>query len=74
MSEKPTFKTHGFKSLSNFGGIEIMLSDTNSCEAVKVRFYGDCNNRWHRIYYNLSGVPYFRFRGRRWRLDEFMRV
>lgn len=66
------FVTHATLCLSNWGGIEIHLSDTG--EAVKVRWYGDTNNRWHKIYWNLNGDPYFRFKGRRWRIDNFMRV
>ena len=66
------FTPHATKCLSNWGGIEIMLSD--DCEAVKVRKYGECNNRWHKIQYTLAGDPYFRFDGRRWRIDDFMRV
>ena len=31
-------------------------------------------SKWLKIYFNLSGDPYFNFKGKRYRLDNFLRL
>lgn len=65
------FKAHGYMGINNSSAMEIEISDTG--EAVRVR----CNDkvsRWLMVSYNCDGSAYFRRFGRRYRLDEFMRI
>lgn len=69
---KKEFKTMGFLTLSNLGGIEIEINDTG--EYVRYRYYGHIGERPCRIDYTNDGRCYFRFYGRRYYLDMFMSV
>lgn len=66
------FTPHAAKCLSNWGGIEIEFD--NTFERVYIRYYGKSNGRKHKIYYNADMSAYFMYRGRRERLDEYVRV
>lgn len=66
------FKTDCVLCLSNWGGIELMLND--SCDAATYKWYGKPSNRWQQIKYTNAGDPYVVIKGRRFKLDEFMRV
>lgn len=62
----------GYKTISNMGGIEIMI---NSCgDGIIYSWYGKIAKRWQEIKYNNSGEPYFTIYGRRYYLYEFMRI
>lgn len=62
----------GYKTLSNMGGIEIMI---NNCgDAVIYSWYGKIAKRWQEIKYNRSGEPFFTIYGRKYYLSEFMRI
>lgn len=44
-------------------------------EAVRWQWYdNEPTKRWQAIKYTKSGDPYITIKGRRYRLDEFMRV
>ena len=66
------FKPHGFLSISNLGGIEIEINRTN--ESVRYRYFGNVGRKPCKISYTNKGRAYFRVYGRRYYLDEFMRV
>ena len=66
------FKPHGFLSISNLGGIEIEINRTN--ESVRYRYFGNGGRNPCKISYTNKGRAYFRVYGRRYYLDEFMRV
>ena len=66
------FKPHGYLTLNNWGGIEIEINDTN--ESVRYRYFGNIGRKPCKISYTNKGRAYFRVYGRRYYLDEFMRV
>ena len=66
------FKPHGYLTLTNYGGIEIEINDTN--ESVRYRYFGNVGRKPCKISYTNKGRAYFRAYGRRYYLDEFMRV
>ena len=65
------FKSDGFYSICNNGGIEVMLSQSN--DGVIYRRYGKIAQRWQEIKYTNDGRPYFVARKTKYYLDEFMR-
>ena len=75
MMNENEFTPHGYSSDSNFGGKEIQLSDDGEMARLRTN-YGDGPSkptRWLKIYFNNDGVAYVMFKGRRLRLDQFMR-
>lgn len=67
------FKVHAILCLSNHGGIGLMIDESG--EAVRWQWYDDKpTKRWQAIKYTRSGDPYVTIKGRRFKLDEFMRV
>ena len=66
------FKPHGFLALNNWGGIEIEINRTN--ESVRYRYFGEIGRKPCKISYTNKGRAYFRVYGRRYYLDEIMRV
>ena len=66
------FKPHGYLTLTNWGGIEIEINDTN--ESVRYRYFGNVGRKPCKICYTNNGRAYIRVYGRRYYLDEFMRV
>lgn len=66
------FKVHGYFGLSNYGGLEVMLNDSN--DAIIYRWYGKVARRWQEIKYTRRGDAYFVRHGRRYYLKDFMRA
>ena len=66
------FKPHGYLCICNWGGIEIEINDIN--ESVRYRYFGEIGRKPCKISYTNKGRAYFRVHGRRYYLDEFMRV
>ena len=66
------FKPHGYLSISRWGGIEIEINYID--ESVRYRYFGDIGRKPCKINYTNKGRAYFRMYGRRYYLDEFMRV
>ena len=69
------FTPHGYSADCNYGGKEIQLSDDGEMARLRTN-YGDGPSkptRWLKIYFNNDGVAYVMFKGRRLRLDQFMR-
>ena len=66
------FKMHGYLSISKWGGIEIEINRAN--ESVRYRYFGEIGRKSCKISYTSKGRAYFRMYGRRYYLDEFMRV
>jgi hypothetical protein len=64
------FKPVAGYTISNFGGVAIQLDDYN--ERVRYQFYEDKPSRWVKLYQNFDGSFYFRARGRRWNLNNFI--
>lgn len=58
--------------LSNYGGIEIVLS--NDCTGVLYKWYGKICRRWQEIKSSASGRDYFTIYHTRYYLDDFMRI
>lgn len=58
--------------LSNFGGVEIVLSESN--DGVLYKWYDKICRRWQEIKYTMKGRAYFTIYGRHYYLDEFMRL
>ena len=69
------FKPHGYSSISNWGGNEIQLSDTGEMARIRTVGGGEPSKptRWLKIYFTNEGVAYVMFKGRRMRLDRFMK-
>ena len=65
------FICHGYLTLSNLGGIEIMINPTG--ESIIYKWYGKISRRWQEIKYSTSGRAFFRVYNRRYYLDQFMR-
>lgn len=65
------FITHGTLTLSNHGGMEIQLSDDG--EAARLQYYGK-PSRWQQVKYNRSGDPYVTHFGRKYSLNQFMKI
>ena len=65
-----------FKTTSNMGGIELVVSEDGSMAAYRT-WFGDeakyCRD-WQEIKYTNSGKPYIYCQGRRHFLDEFLRT
>ena len=66
------FKEQAFLTMSNLGGISIMLNESG--DAVRYQWYDKKPSRWCKIYYTQNGTPYFMISNRRYHLDNFMRV
>ena len=65
------FKSHASYTISNFGGIEVMLSQSNG--EVIYRIFGKIAQRWQDIKYNNEGRPYFVAHKTVYYIDDFMR-
>lgn len=67
----------GVLSLNNFGGIAIMKFENGiDTYAYVCDNYGDGYKKLtkNKIYYNIKGNPYFVRYGKRYYLDQFMKV
>lgn len=67
-----TFEPIAALAVCNWGGIEIEINETG--EAVKYRYFGKIGRRACMIQYTSTGRAFFRIRGQRYYLDEFMRI
>ena len=65
------FKSHASYTISNLGGIEVMLSQSN--DGVIYRLFGKVAQRWQEVKYTNEGRPYFVAHKTVYYLDEFMR-
>lgn len=65
------FKPCGGMALSNSGGIEIMLNDTN--DAIIYSWYGNIAKRWQKIKFTKAGHAYFTVYGQRFYLIDILR-
>lgn len=72
MSTLKEFQAQAALCLSNGGGIAVELNNTG--EAIRYQWYDRKPSRWCKIYYSQKGEPYFRARGRRFYLNEFLRI
>lgn len=61
-----------YLTLSNMGGMAIEINNTG--ESVRYQWYDKVAQRSCRIDYTSSGRAFFRARGRRWYLDEFLKI
>lgn len=64
------FKPCGGMALSNWGGIEIMLNDTN--DAVIYSWYGKIAKRWQKIKFTKAGDAFLAVNGQRFYFKDFM--
>ena len=64
----------GYKAESNWGGLEILNMIEDKVIACFNYGSGRQNIRSHKIYTTVNGRSYFRKMGRRYYLDEIMRV
>lgn len=60
-----------YKTLSNLGGIEIMIN--NSGDSIIYSWYGKIAKRWQEIKYSSKGA-YFTIHGKKYYISEFMRI
>ena len=67
--KKLNFVTEGVMSINNAGGIEVMLNE----DMIIYRYCGKLARRWQKIKYTASGRTFFRIKGQRYYLDQFMR-
>ena len=65
------FKTDGYYTICNCGGIEVMFNQSN--DGVIYRRFGKVAQRWQEIKYTNEGRPYFVSRKTKYYLDEFMK-
>lgn len=65
------FKPEAYMSLTNHGGIAIMLIND---EAVVCSVYDYPPTRPLKLYYTKSGDAYFKLKGRRYHLKNFLRI
>ncbi len=63
------FKPQGYLCLSNYGGVELMLSDDGE-EAI-YSLYGKISERWQKVKYTPTGRAYITIKNRRYFLSEF---
>jgi hypothetical protein len=66
-----TFIPHGSLTLSNHGGLEIELY--NEMLQARLRYYGKVSH-WQFIKCTNNGIMYVTYYGRRYKLDQFMKV
>ena len=66
------FKAQAVLTMSNLGGISIMLN--NEGDGVRYKWYDKKPSRWCKIYYTQSGSPFFIIKNTRYHLDRFIRV
>lgn len=69
--KKEEFKPNGYLTISNLGGVEIMINYTG--ESIIYSWYGKISRRWQSIKYDNNGDPYFTIYGRKYYLNQFMR-
>ena len=65
------FRTDGYYTICNNGGIEVMLNQSN--DEVIYRLFGKVAQRWQEVKYTNEGRPYFVAQKTVYYLDEFMR-
>ena len=65
------FKAHGYYTISNLGGIEVMFSQSN--DGVIYRLFGKVAQRWQEVKYTNEGRPYFVAHKKVYYLDDFMK-
>lgn len=71
------FKPHGYKTISNDRGIEIMINETS--EQVSYKYTDEDEVQVSSVSYDQEGDPYFmEYRGpynpRTYYLNEFMKI
>ena len=66
------FKEQAFLTMSNLGGISIMLNESG--DAVRYQWYDKKPSRWCKIYYTQTGAPFFILKNTRYHLDRFIKV
>ena len=66
---KDPFISHGYFSVSNFGGYEIQISDCG--DGARIKYFNV--SRWQEIKYNNAGDPFVTYYGRRLLLSNFMK-
>ena len=73
---KDTFITHGVLTLSNWGGLEIQISECGEGARVRDNYGGEKRNktRWQQIKYDRQGEPFIIHHRRKYHISEFMRV
>ena len=65
------FQPTGYLCISNYGGIELMLSDDG--ESAIYSIYGKISERWQKIKYTPTGRAYITIKNRRYFLSEFLK-
>lgn len=70
------FKTHGYYAVSNWGGLEIEISNDGEGARLKENYKDEPQkvSRWQKIKYTSSGRAYVTYYGKRYYLDAFMKV
>ena len=70
------FIPHGYSADCNFGGKEIQLSNNGEMARIRTNYDGqpDKPTRWLKINFTKEGVAYVMFKGKRMRLDNFLRI
>lgn len=69
--KQDNFVVHGYYTLSNYGGLEIQLSD--NCEFARLRYYNKLS-KWQKIKYNRAGLSYVTYWGKKYLLNVFLKV
>lgn len=65
------FKPDAVMPLSNHGGISIMLTEHRT---IIYKWYDNRPSRECKLYYLKSGHAYFKIRGKRYHLKNFLRT
>ena len=73
MKIKDAFVPMGYKSICNFFGIEIEVSNCGSMVRYRIGENGTVSE-WKEIHFTKAGKPYFNARHTRYYLNEFMKI
>ena len=66
------FKAHGYRCLSNYGSVEIQISEDGSM--AQLRYYEQKPTRWLEIQYDSCGEPFVEYKTSREYLNQFMKI
>ena len=72
MAKSINFVPDGYRTVSNMGGIEIMIN--NFGDGIIYKYFGKMAKRWQQVKFTATGRAYFTINGKREYLENYMRI
>ena len=72
MAKNFVFIPDGYRTISNCGGIEIMINKFG--DGIIYKYFGRLARRWQQVKFTAAGRAFFTIHGRREYLENYLRI